>query len=337
MTDLDNLRHLVRSKIDSATVTKLESFIRLAFVREVELMIAERYSEQIFRCPVHLSIGQEATAVGVCINLDTSDKVVSTHRSHAHYLAKGGSLFAMLCELMGKESGCCRGRGGSMHLFDKGQGFFGSVPIVGSSLPIAMGIAFAEKQMQTGNVTVAFVGDAAIETGQFHESLNLASTFELPLLIVIENNGYSTYAPIADRQPINRDLGSLIKGYGLSYAHGNGDKVDEVDNLTRQLLPTVRKNSTVVMSLDTYRLFEHCGPNIDDHLGYRPEAEVQSYAQRDPVEISKNLGILNGVSGDFYETIKLMAREFIGGILQAALDAPVGNSSLSESDVWAIS
>ena len=84
MTDLDNLRHLVRSKIDSATVTKLESFIRLAFVREVELMIAERYSEQIFRCPVHLSIGQEATAVGVCINLDTSDKVVSTHRSHAH-------------------------------------------------------------------------------------------------------------------------------------------------------------------------------------------------------------------------------------------------------------
>ena len=192
MTDLDNLRHLVRSKIDSSTVTKLESFIRLAFVREVELMIAERYSEQIFRCPVHLSIGQEATAVGVCINLDTSDKVVSTHRSHAHYLAKGGSLFAMLCELMGKESGCCRGRGGSMHLFDKGQGFFGSVPIVGSSLPIAMGIAFAEKQMQTGNVTVAFVGDAAIETGQFHESLNFASTFELPLLIVIENNGYST-------------------------------------------------------------------------------------------------------------------------------------------------
>ena len=203
MTDLDKLRCLIQSKIDSSIVAKLESYIRLVFVREVELMIAEKYSDQIFRCPVHLSVGQEATAVGVCINLGTNDKVVSTHRSHAHYLAKGGSLFAMLCELMGKESGCCRGRGGSMHLFDKDQGFFGSVPIVGSSLPIAMGIAFAEKQLQTGNIAVAFVGDAAIETGQFHESLNFASTFDLPLLIVIENNGYSTYAPIMDRQPKN--------------------------------------------------------------------------------------------------------------------------------------
>ena len=336
MTDLDKLRCLIQSKIDSSIVAKLESYIRLVFVREVELMIAEKYSDQIFRCPVHLSVGQEATAVGVCINLGTNDKVVSTHRSHAHYLAKGGSLFAMLCELMGKESGCCRGRGGSMHLFDKDQGFFGSVPIVGSSLPIAMGIAFAEKQLQTGNIAVAFVGDAAIETGQFHESLNFASTFDLPLLIVIENNGYSTYAPIMDRQPKNRDLGSLIKGYGLTYAHGNGDKFDEVDNLTRQLLPIVRNGSPVVLSLDTYRLFEHCGPNIDDHLGYRPLVEVQSYAHRDPVVISKNLGMLNGISGDFFETIELMAREFIRGILQDALDAPVGNSSLSESDVWAI-
>ena len=336
MTDLDKLRCLIQSKIDSSIVAKLESYIRLVFVREVELMIAEKYSDQIFRCPVHLSVGQEATAVGVCINLGTNDKVVSTHRSHAHYLAKGGSLFAMLCELMGKESGCCRGRGGSMHLFDKDQGFFGSVPIVGSSLPIAMGIAFAEKQLQTGNIAVAFVGDAAIETGQFHESLNFASTFDLPLLIVIENNGYSTYAPIMDRQPKNRDLGSLIKGYGLTYAHGNGDIFDEVDNLTRQLLPIVRNGSPVVLSLDTYRLFEHCGPNIDDHLGYRPLVEVQSYAHRDPVVISKNLGISNRISGDFFETVELMTREFIRGILQDALDAPVGNSSLSESDVWAI-
>jgi TPP-dependent pyruvate/acetoin dehydrogenase alpha subunit len=337
MTDIDKLRSLIQSKIDSSMVAKLESYIRLVFVREVELMIAEKYSDQIFRCPVHLSVGQEATAVGVCFNLGTNDKVVSTHRSHAHYLAKGGSLFAMLCELMGKESGCCRGRGGSMHLFDKDQGFFGSVPIVGSSLPIAMGIAFAEKQLQTGNIVVAFVGDAAIETGQFHESLNFASTFELPLLIVIENNGYSTYAPIMDRQPKNRDLGSLIKGYGLPHAHGNGDKFHEVDSLTRQWLPLVRKNNPVVLSFDTYRLYEHCGPNIDDHLGYRPEAEVQNYAERDPVAISKSFGLINGVGGEFFNIIELLVRDFIGGIFQDALEASVGNSNLSESDVWAIS
>jgi pyruvate dehydrogenase E1 component alpha subunit len=337
MTDLDKLRSHIQSKVDKLIVAKLEPYIRLRFVREVELMIAGKYSDQIFRCPVHLSVGQEATAVGVCINLGTDDKVVSTHRSHAHYLAKGGSLFAMFCELMGKESGCCRGRGGSMHLFDKDQGFFGSVPIVGSSLPIAMGIAIAEKQLQTGNIAVAFVGDAAIETGQFHESLNFASTFKLPLLIVIENNGYSTYAPIIDRQPKNRDLSSLIKGYGLTYAHGNGDKFDEVDDLTRQWLPLVRQNSPVVLSFDTYRLYEHCGPNIDDHLGYRPEAEVQNYAERDPVAISKNFGIVNGVGEEFFKTIDLIARDFVRSIFKDALEAPIGNSNLFESDVWAVS
>jgi pyruvate dehydrogenase E1 component alpha subunit len=299
-------------------------------------MIAEKYSDQIFRCPVHLSVGQEATAVGVCINLGASDKVVSTHRSHAHYLAKGGSLFAMLCELMGKEAGCCLGRGGSMHLFDKDQGFYGSVPIVGSSLPIAMGIAFAEKQMQTDNVTVAFVGDAAVETGQFHESLNFASTFGLPLLIVIENNGYSTYAPIDERQPKNRDLGSLIKGYGLTLTLGNGDRLDEVDNLTRQLLPLVRNGRPAVLSLDTYRLYEHCGPNIDDHLGYRPEEEVKSYSQRDPIEISKRLLMFHGIGEEYFETIELIVQDFIREIFLCALGAPVGNSVLSESDIWAV-
>ena len=164
---------------------KIQMFTNLQLIRSIELLISEKYSSQIFRCPVHLSIGQEAIAVGVSLNLKLDDKVVSTHRSHAHYIAKGGDLFMMLSELIGSPLGCCKGRGGSMHIFDKSVGFIASVPIVGSSLPIATGLALAEKQLNSKNIVVAFVGDAALETGAFYESLNLAALKNLPMLIII--------------------------------------------------------------------------------------------------------------------------------------------------------
>jgi pyruvate dehydrogenase E1 component alpha subunit len=164
---------------------------------------------------VHLSIGQEAIAVGVSINLKLEDKVVSTHRSHAHYIAKGGDLFSMLSELIGSPLGCCKGRGGSMHIFDKSVGFMASVPIVGSSLPIAVGIALAEKQLNSENIVVAYVGDAALETGAFYESLNLAELKNLPILIVLEDNGYSTYSNKEVRWPDNKNV--RVKNF-CSYA-----------------------------------------------------------------------------------------------------------------------
>jgi TPP-dependent pyruvate/acetoin dehydrogenase alpha subunit len=165
--------------------SRIQMFVNMQLIRSVELLISKKYANQIFRCPVHLSIGQEAIAVGVSLNLKSEDKVVSTHRSHAHYVAKGGDLLMMLSELIGSPLGCCKGRGGSMHIFDKSVGFMASVPIVGSSLPIATGLALAEKQLKSKNVVVAFVGDAALETGAFYESLNLAALKNLPLLIII--------------------------------------------------------------------------------------------------------------------------------------------------------
>ena len=145
MANIDLLYDLIESGEGIYLTKQLKLYAQMSYVREVEELIAEKYNDQIFRCPVHLSVGQEAIAVGVCSELSIDDKVMSTHRSHAHYLAKGGDLYAMFCELMGKEAGCCLGRGGSMHLLDKAQGFYGSIPIVGSSLPITMGIALAEK------------------------------------------------------------------------------------------------------------------------------------------------------------------------------------------------
>ena len=285
MSDVANILKLLPLTVSNDVL--LKSYIELRYIREVETLIASNYSKQQFRCPVHLSVGQEAVAVGVSSNLKLNDKVVSTHRSHAHYLAKGGSLFRMFAELMGSPSGCCGGRGGSMHLFDDEVGFMASIPIVGSSTPIASGLAYAEKRLGTGSVAVSFVGDAALETGVFYETMNLAALKGLPLLIVIEDNGYSTYADKSVRIPKTRDIEGLVQGLGLNFLSGNGDDVTEVSQISNMALREVRRNIPFVLQFETFRRYEHCGPNIDDSLGYRSESELESYAQRDPLEVLK--------------------------------------------------
>ena len=281
------LMNLIKKDYDVKN-SRIQMFVNLQLIRSVELLISEKYDTQIFRCPVHLSIGQEAIAVGVSINLQLEDKVVSTHRSHAHYIAKGGDLFSMLSELIGSPLGCCKGRGGSMHIFDKSVGFMASVPIVGSSLPIAVGIALAEKQLNSENIVVAYVGDAALETGAFYESLNLAALKNLPILIVLEDNGYSTYSNKEVRWPDNKNVRVTIEGMGINYYSGSGDDVDEINTQVSEVIHNVRNNKPSLVHLDTFRRYEHCGPSLDDNLGYRKSEEITSYIKRDPIEILGN-------------------------------------------------
>jgi len=281
------LMNLIKKDYDVKN-SRIQMFVNLQLIRSVELLISEKYDTQIFRCPVHLSIGQEAIAVGVSINLQLEDKVVSTHRSHAHYIAKGGDLFSMLSELIGSPLGCCKGRGGSMHIFDKSVGFMASVPIVGSSLPIAVGIALAEKQLNSENIVVAYVGDAALETGAFYESLNLAALKNLPILIVLEDNGYSTYSNKEVRWPDNKNVRVTIEGMGINYYSGSGDDVDEINTQISEVIHNVRNNKPSLVHLDTFRRYEHCGPSLDDNLGYRKSEEITSYIKRDPIEILGN-------------------------------------------------
>ena len=281
------LMNLIKKDYDVKN-SRIQMFVNLQLIRSVELLISEKYDTQIFRCPVHLSIGQEAIAVGVSINLQLEDKVVSTHRSHAHYIAKGGDLFSMLSELIGSPLGCCKGRGGSMHIFDKSVGFMASVPIVGSSLPIAVGMALAEKQLNSENIVVAYVGDAALETGAFYESLNLAALKNLPILIVLEDNGYSTYSNKEVRWPDNKNVRVTIEGMGINYYSGSGDDVDEINTQVSEVIHNVRNNKPSLVHLDTFRRYEHCGPSLDDNLGYRKSEEITSYIKRDPIEILGN-------------------------------------------------
>lgn len=262
----------------------LESML---LIRLVEEAIIDRYGkageDQQMRCPVHLSIGQEAAAVGACHHLTPADKIFSTHRCHAHYLAKGGDVDKMVLELHGKVGGCIDGRGGSMHLMDDDAGVAMSVPIVASSIPLAVGSALAQKLDNTGSISLAFFGDASVEEGVFHESANFAALMNLPVIFVCENNLFSVYTHLKDRQP-TRPLAELGRAHGLHTVSMNGNDVFAVAEAFADLTARARKNQPSMIVLDTYRWREHCGVNYDDHLGYRDPKEFETWKAQEPVQ-----------------------------------------------------
>ena len=244
-------------------------------IRRVEEELAKRYAEQEMRCPMHLCIGQEAIAVGVGSALSVNDKMYSNHRAHGHYLAKGGSLNAMIAELYGRASGCCGGRGGSMHMIDLDVGFMGSTPIVGGTVPLAVGAAWASKLQKKIDVTVIFFGDGCFEEGVVHESMNFAALHHLPILFVCENNDFSVYTRRNERQP-ERSVHQIAAAHGIKTAHGDGNDVELVFNLTNKAIDDLRMgNGPWFLELSTYRWREHCGPDFDDHLQYRTPEEIE--------------------------------------------------------------
>jgi len=265
-------------------------------IRKIEESIAAEYSKQEMRCPVHLSIGQEAVAVGVSEALTKKDLVFSTHRAHAHYLAKGGSFPRMLAEIYGKKTGCSKGIGGSMHLFDKSCGFLGCTPIVGSTIPIAVGSAFTSSYNKDGLVTVVYFGEGATEEGVFYESANFAVLKKLPIVFVCENNLYSVYSPLEVRQPGKRDLLTIARGLGLPAEKEDGNHTYKVYSQTKKAVERARKNmGPTLLQFDTFRWREHCGPNYDNHIGYRTEKEFQQWKNKCPVERQKNFLKKRGV------------------------------------------
>lgn len=265
-------------------------------IRMIEEKIAELYPEQEMRCPTHLCIGQEAIAVGVCANLSRNDYALSGHRSHGHYLAKGGDLKAMLAELYGKATGCTQGKGGSMHLVDLPVGFLGATPIVGSTIAIAAGVAFGTVMRGEQRVTAVFFGDAAAEGGVLHESLNFAVLKKLPVVFVCENNLYSVYSPLSVRQPEGREIFRLAKGHGIESYQGDGNDVLEVYTLAEKAIRKARQGGgPTFLELKTYRWREHCGPYYDFDLGYRTEAEFEEWQRRCPVKMFKERLLKNGI------------------------------------------
>ena len=259
-----------------------ESMLR---IRLVEESIANKYSEQKMRCPTHLSIGQEAIAVGVCVNLTSQDQVLSTHRAHAHYLAKGGCLNSMMAEIYGKASGCSKGMGGSMHLIDTSVGFMGSTAIVANTIPVAVGLALEKKLTRKKSIACVFFGDGATEEGAFYESVNFAIIHSLPILFICENNLYSVYSGLEVRQPVDRKIYKMVRAMGISAQHGNGNDVEEVARKVKHAKTMILKSGgPQFLEFDTYRWREHCGPNFDNNIGYREESEFLKWKKKDPLK-----------------------------------------------------
>ncbi|MDP7168027.1 MAG: thiamine pyrophosphate-dependent dehydrogenase E1 component subunit alpha [Nitrospinota bacterium] len=271
-------------------------FFSMLRIRMVEFGIADRYSEQEMRCPVHLSIGQEAVAAGACAALGPGDYMMSMHRAHAHYLAKGGDLKAMLAEIYGRADGCSAGMGGSMHLIDLSVNMLGSTPIVGGSIPVAVGTAFGSWMKGEKRATMVFFGEGSTEEGVFAEALNFAALKKLPVIFVCENNQYSVYSSISVRQPPGRSLTEMVRAHGVNASKGDGN---DVEGVYRLCLDTVQRalngDGPTFLEFETYRWLEHCGPGYDNHIGYRTEEEFLEWKKRCPLDNYRAALVRDGV------------------------------------------
>lgn len=301
---------------------KLKHFLlyEMLRIRLAEEKIAELYPEQEMRCPIHLCVGEEAIAAGVCVNLKNKDIVMSNHRSHGHYLAKGGNLKALIAELYGKSTGCSKGRGGSMHLIDLSVNFLGSTAIVGGTIPVAVGTAFGFKlQGKDDRATVVFFGDGTVEEGVVHESLNFASLKNLPVLFICQNDLYSVYTHISNRQP-PRQIYLLAKAHGMKAYQVDGNDVIGVYEVTKKAISSIYNGEgPVFIEFLTYRWLEHCGPYYDNNLGYRTETEFKYWVARCPLDSFTSKMLNDGVITN--NQIELMKEKICNEINEAVLFA----------------
>ena len=277
------------TKLDDIPKKVLQELYRAMLrIQSVELKIDELYHEDKMKTPVHLCLGQEAVAAGVCLNLDTDDYVFTNHRGHGHYIAKGGNIKKMVAELYNRETGCSRGRGGSMHLIDIAAGLLGSSSIVGGSIPIATGAALASAIKQDNRISVTFFGDAAVEEGVSYESINFAMLKKLPVVYVCENNLYSVFSGLSKRQA-RGDIYRRFTGLSIPSYQVDGNNVIKVYRTAKKAVAQARSGGgPSFLECLTYRLRDHHGTSSGVEVGYRSQEEVDRWATRCPVNNYKH-------------------------------------------------
>jgi pyruvate dehydrogenase E1 component alpha subunit len=305
-------------------------------IRRVEERIATEYQNQQMRCPVHLSIGQEFTSAIFSAAYKPGDTALSTHRAHAHYLAMGGNLDRMIAEIYGKVTGCSRGRGGSMHLVDLDVGFLGSSAIVGNSIPVGVGVGMSHKLNRNGSVCFVFLGDGAIEEGVFYESANFAALHKIPIVFICENNFYSVYTNLQSRQPLNRTLTDLVSAIGILSKKITSKNPNKALHEMEELVAYARSGSgPVFIEIETYRYVEHCGPNPDDDLNYRPAKEIISWRKNDFVDSIHEFARTNNLGTDALAKIENSILLRIDKAFAAAKNDPFPTLSDTLIDIYA--
>lgn len=279
-----NKGEATKSKTEFSKETYLFWYESMLLMRKFEEKAGQLYGQQKIKGFCHLYIGQEACAAGAVTALTKGDKWITAYRDHAHPLALGTDPKAIMAELYGKETGVSKGKGGSMHMFDKEHNFMGGHGIVGGQVPLGAGIAFAEKYNKTGNLCICYMGDGAVRQGAFHEALNMAMLWKLPVIFVIENNGYAMGTSVQRTSNVH-ELHTLGESYDMPSEPVDAMNVEEVHKAVFRASERARKGEGP--TLLEFRTYRYKGHSMSDPAKYRTKEEVEEYKQRDPVEVVK--------------------------------------------------
>jgi acetoin:2,6-dichlorophenolindophenol oxidoreductase subunit alpha len=317
------LQRSVLNPAASAAIPSLELYKVLFFARRCEEYIIKHYSEDLMRTPMHMSFGQEFIPVGVCRALEGSGDVFSSYRSHAAFLAQTLDSDLFFGELYGRITGTADGKGGSMHLSATGKGHLLASGIVASTIPVAVGTAFANKRLKTGRTAVVFFGDGAVDEGGFWESVNAASVFHLPVFFVCEDNGWAVHTPPSAHQGYSSlaDIGKLFDCY--FFADDSND-VERVYAITREAVAKVAEEPRpVLMHIKCCRYLEHVGIFEDWNLGYRGEAERRTWQDRDSLRMQRARLMQQGHSDVAIDEIEREIDERVRRSVESAAQSPV--------------
>lgn len=298
-------------------------YVSMLRIRLAEEAAVEMLEKNEIHCPTHLYIGQEAVAAGVCAALRRDDYVFGTHRSHGHYLAKGGNLNAMMAELLGKATGCSKGRGGSMHLFAPEVGILGTVPLVSATIPIAVGTALTAWLQKSDRVSVTFFGDGAVEEGTFHESMNFAALKKLPVIFACENNFFASHLPLHERRAKD-NIVDCAAAHAMPGYRVDGNDVIEVYRVTREAVARARAGEgPTFFEFRTYRWRGHVGPSWDLDVGIRDQQELDQWMARCPIKtLARRMEELGLLAAGEEEQIKTQAVEEVREAVRFARESP---------------
>jgi len=313
--------------------TYLEWFEGMLLMRKFEEKAGQLYGQQKIKGFCHLYIGQEACVAGAVSALKKGDKWITAYRDHAHPIALGTDPKAVMAELFAKETGISKGKGGSMHMFDKENNFFGGHGIVGGQIPLGAGIAFAEKYNKTDNLCICYMGDGAVRQGAFHEALNLAMTWKLPVIFVIENNGYAMGTSVKRTSNVT-DLHTLGEAYDMPSEGVDAMSVEDVHQAVEKAAKRARKgDGPTLLEFKTYR---YKGHSMSDPAKYRTKDEVESYKQKDPVEQVKQAVIKNKYATEKdIEAIEKKVKDQVAEAVKFAEDSDFPDPSEAFKDVYA--
>ena len=312
--------------------TRLRLYQMMVELRDFEQRAYELFLENLVRGTSHLALGQEAISAGYAVAMRPDDYTFCTYRGHGHTLARGASMTGAMAELLGRRNGLLHGKGGSMHLTDVKHGAMGSYAIVGAHLPIAAGAAWSAQVRKSGQVVACFFGDGTTNIGAFHEALNLAVVWKLPVVFVCENNQYMEYTPIGAVTAVAHPAADRASAYGLESILVDGNDADAMYDIARQTIGKARAGGgpSLVEAL-TYR---HGGHSRADPAKYRPEAEVREWLARDPIKRYRQRLVAAGIPEKEITEIEVRAQRKVDAATEEARNGPPAPLDEIERQVW---